>query len=251
MSLYLDVLFEEKDEAKALGARWNPEIKLWYVDMQPDEYVKFAKWIIKDTAKDKVKDIDSIAIARNNLYVIEGIQNCYYCGNPTRVIGLGMGEFIELYWGEKNKCQYAQFTDTYGKRIYLMWMQREENIPPKLLKYLKENYSVRTGYSQARKEYCFANHCDHCGKIQGNKYVFEETESPLIPHVLSGKDELKEKISKLTVKKISLKDDLRLVCDLYIDSTRYLKYGRVEELDLSTDPNNKGVTYEELYGWKK
>lgn len=42
--LTLEVPFAEKDQAKALGARWNPEIKKWFV---PDgvEKEKFSKWI--------------------------------------------------------------------------------------------------------------------------------------------------------------------------------------------------------------
>ena len=30
MPLLLDVPFEEKDEAKEKGARWNPELKKWF-----------------------------------------------------------------------------------------------------------------------------------------------------------------------------------------------------------------------------
>lgn len=29
--LYLEVPFKEKDEAKRLGARWDPNMKKWYV----------------------------------------------------------------------------------------------------------------------------------------------------------------------------------------------------------------------------
>ena len=40
----LDVPFKEKDEAKMLGARWNPDIKKWVVptniSLRP-----FAKWL--------------------------------------------------------------------------------------------------------------------------------------------------------------------------------------------------------------
>jgi hypothetical protein len=44
--LMIDVPFSEKDEAKALGARWNPEAKKWFV---PDGVAqdKFTKWIKK------------------------------------------------------------------------------------------------------------------------------------------------------------------------------------------------------------
>ena len=43
--LILNVPFNEKDEVKKLGARWNPDIKKWYIHKRED-YYKFAKWMI-------------------------------------------------------------------------------------------------------------------------------------------------------------------------------------------------------------
>jgi hypothetical protein len=42
-NISLKVPFSEKDQAKALGARWNAEQKLWYVP-QGVESAPFAKW---------------------------------------------------------------------------------------------------------------------------------------------------------------------------------------------------------------
>lgn len=39
---YLQVPFAEKDEAKALGARWDPTKKRWYV--QDKDLAPFARW---------------------------------------------------------------------------------------------------------------------------------------------------------------------------------------------------------------
>ena len=44
MRTNLVVPFSEKDEAKALGARWDPAKKLWYVDKVPD-LAPFARWL--------------------------------------------------------------------------------------------------------------------------------------------------------------------------------------------------------------
>ena len=49
MSLYLNVPYSEKEEAKRLGAKWDPRVKKWYTDAYPKDYVKFAKWILRDT----------------------------------------------------------------------------------------------------------------------------------------------------------------------------------------------------------
>lgn len=42
-NISLKVPFNEKDQAKALGARWNAEAKQWYVPQGVDS-APFAKW---------------------------------------------------------------------------------------------------------------------------------------------------------------------------------------------------------------
>lgn len=42
---YLNVPFAEKDVAKALGARWDAEIKKWYVPAKV-ECAPFVKWLV-------------------------------------------------------------------------------------------------------------------------------------------------------------------------------------------------------------
>lgn len=43
--MYLNVPIEEKDEAKGLGAKWDPELKKWFCN--PADAVKFSKWLPK------------------------------------------------------------------------------------------------------------------------------------------------------------------------------------------------------------
>ena len=45
--IILDVPFKEKEEAKMLGARWDPEIKKWYVPANQSAR-PFARWISDD-----------------------------------------------------------------------------------------------------------------------------------------------------------------------------------------------------------
>lgn len=44
---YLDVPYEEKDEAKALGAKWDPDLKRWFVPKGLD-IADFAEWLPVD-----------------------------------------------------------------------------------------------------------------------------------------------------------------------------------------------------------
>jgi len=43
--LLLACSFKEKDKVKALGARWDPESKSWWVEDKPENQETFAKWI--------------------------------------------------------------------------------------------------------------------------------------------------------------------------------------------------------------
>ncbi len=48
-NINLKVPFNEKDQAKALGARWNAELKLWYVPEGLDS-APFEKWLLNTDA---------------------------------------------------------------------------------------------------------------------------------------------------------------------------------------------------------
>ena len=47
--VYLSCPFDEKDDAKALGARWDPKVRKWYVPADRDPG-PFAKWIKVDAS---------------------------------------------------------------------------------------------------------------------------------------------------------------------------------------------------------
>lgn len=49
MKVILDCPFEQRHQAKALGARWDPAIKKWYV-MDPPDLAPFAPWLPGDVA---------------------------------------------------------------------------------------------------------------------------------------------------------------------------------------------------------
>lgn len=44
MRVDLKVPFAEKDAAKAAGARWDPNLKVWYV-IDPPDLNRFARWV--------------------------------------------------------------------------------------------------------------------------------------------------------------------------------------------------------------
>ena len=47
MRINLQCPYADKDQAKSLGARWDPEKKTWYV-VDPQDLAPFAKWLGKN-----------------------------------------------------------------------------------------------------------------------------------------------------------------------------------------------------------
>ena len=101
--LILDVPYQEKDEAKRLGARWNTEIKKWYVEKKED-YYKFAKWVLP------YGDI----VVCDSLYIIEGKRKCFKCKTDTRVVCFAIAnyaclDFLKYYKeGDEEYKEYLQ-----------------------------------------------------------------------------------------------------------------------------------------------
>lgn len=59
-NISLKVPFSEKDQAKALGARWNAELKQWYVPQGIDS-APFAKWMIDAPASSSIQNSAPVA----------------------------------------------------------------------------------------------------------------------------------------------------------------------------------------------
>lgn len=238
MILYLNVPFEEINEAKKLGARWNQKNKTWYIDTPRENYHKYSRWILSKCAE--------AIIPHEYIYIIEGTRTCWKCGKETTVIGFGVGDYTHIY--KDDDIVYQETIETpYNAdyEIHLSWVKDETKIPPSLLKYIKENYSVKTGYSHGCR--CFANHCNHCSALQGNNYVFDESGNPLDSCAFG--QQLITKMQQIKIKEIEIEEDVILDWQVRFcpNDYAYLKYGRLEELHLSSNPNYDCITYAELY----
>lgn len=236
--LYLNVPYAEKEAAKQLGARWDPAMKKWFFQGPVREYVKFARWITEGR--------EITTIAHEYVFIVEGVQTCFRCGKTTRVVGLGIGEHTRLYDNEDGTFDSETVEDLMGyEPLFLAWVDREEDIPPALLRYLKEHYCVKTGFSRTAGK-CFANHCEHCGVIQGNWHLFEE-DSPLTLYIPDG-PELREKLRKLKIYSIGIDENLVLDWNFgYGDNDGlYLKYAKMEELILPPS-EDEYISYQDMY----
>jgi hypothetical protein len=209
--LLLNVPYSEKDEAKQLGARWNPECKRWYVQNKED-YPKFAKWIIEQ---------GNIVVC-DALYVLEGNQKCFKCGKETRVIGFGLENFYE-FEGDP----YDDDVDvTYWSDVIRI-VGPIAPIPKKILDYLQSKYNYKDRYSSTTGESHINNCCDNCDVLQGDFFLFSEVNSPFFLDSV-------EKIQNLKIYKIPLKQDIIINASVSYGSNDEMikEYGRYKLLEI-------------------
>ena len=215
MRLFLDVPYAQKEEAKALGARWNPKVRKWYIDSNPAQYIKFEQWIHG-------------AIVMDNIYILEAQQNCFHCKKPTTVIGFGVENHFEIEDGEAY----------YGPPgIHLCWSPDTDKIPPALLNYIQKNYSVSVRYSRTTRSSSFSNFCQNCNMLQGNYYLFNEPGSPLRP----------DNIKNIKIFKFRIRDALILDWDISysFEDDMYYKCEEIKKVFLTAD--SSPAKYEDLY----
>lgn len=178
--LLLDVKYEDKEKVKKLGARWNPNLKKWYVENSHD-YFKFEEWI------------PASVIISNSIYIVEGITKCWKCGKETKVIAVGIEDHMEISDSE-NGFEIGEIHIVSGF----------DGLPTKLIKYICQKYSaVKERYSKTRGGKYLSNGCSHCDALLGDWFLFSEPDSPFFIDSI-------ETVESLVLYKINLTTDLAL-----------------------------------------
>lgn len=202
MSLIIDVPYAEKDEAKSLGAKWNPNLKKWYVEERKN-YYKFEKWILGNK--------ENVSILCDYFYIVEGTHICFKCNKPTKVIGFGVKNFFEVFDSKEydNEDNFCYYDDIIHIASHI------EPLPKDLLDKLKEKHNYYESYSKTLNASYLANHCLNCKVIQGEFFLFGEVDTPFFVDSI-------EKAKKLKLYKIPLENDLIVDLDIGFGSEDYL-----------------------------
>lgn len=157
---YLKVPYEEKDEAKALGARWDPAKKSWFA---PDgvDLARFSRWL--DAAEQDAY-----------LYIVVRNRTCWKCGAETSVVALGIpyGEPFELDEDDLADGAYPAYDPERYDALALV--PRLGAMPRELRDHLEQQYNYRLKRSKTTGSAQLNNTCDHCGALQGEFFDFGE-----------------------------------------------------------------------------
>lgn len=223
--LILNVPYNEKDDAKSLGARWNPTVKKWYVKNKKD-YYKFIRWI---------EPYGNMVII-DELYLIEGVKKCFRCGKDTRVIGFGIDKHLSidgLFEIENNNYDDNEIKEIlYDKMLEINQDDIHivgpiDPIPEPLMEYIQNKYNYKLRYSKTTHISSICNCCDNCDVLQGDFFLFSEVDSPFFIHS-------QEDVKKLKIYKIKLEQDLIVNADDGWASfdEMFKKYGKIIPLDI-------------------
>lgn len=149
---YLDVPYKKKDEAKALGARWDPKARLWFAPWGGSENEELTKrW--------------------PHPYIYIGIaqQKCHKCGAMTPVVGFG-------------KVDTGFMEEGLAKGPLLTLNRHPENVPLELRNFLYDACGFQNSPSKTTGEVALHNHCrtPGCNAYQGDFFLYNEIGSPFL-----------------------------------------------------------------------
>lgn len=145
-NLALDVPFSQKDEAKSLGAKWNPEIKKWYVP-KGREVLSFKQWMPDPN------DVSKITL-NSPLYLACSYQICWKCLKEYQVFCLS------------DRKVYFSFVKSVSKSVDLILKERTPT------------YFI--DYSNTVKYCYYMNHCGNCNAKSGDFFLHQKEDSPFL-----------------------------------------------------------------------
>jgi len=174
--LFLNVPFREKDAAKKCGAKWDAKSKFWFTDSR--------------SAKDGIqKWIPSCNISSSIDLLVYKYARCWKCKNITPLIAFGTNMvydtgsiegFIGDYYKDgidNSKLIRDVISETryIVNEIPIVLSALDYHALPEIKKYIEAKYPFfKKGFSKTVGDSYYANHCKHCGMIQGNHYIFYE-----------------------------------------------------------------------------
>jgi len=178
----LKVPFSQKDEAKSLGARWDPTLKVWYV---PDgvDIAPLVQWL-PVAKEDDFEHEPEFLVRSPYYYVIESATSCWKCFNSTRLFSFVLPEEheqFELVEDEDEGFTLSANRGEWSCRGYRGTASSVTSLSPQVAKQLSrftENF--KSAYSKAGGRYMM-NHCEHCGSKQGDFFMHSEPGGAFFP----------------------------------------------------------------------
>ena len=171
MRTELDVPFSHKEEAKALGAKWDRTKKIWYVPsgVNPEP---FAEWL---------PGVDRSDPSAPYIYLVLGKRECWKCHKETSVAAFGIpyrtdnDESIAIAHAP-NEARYIAIDTANANALAIV--PALGCVPGEIRDYLHKRCGYKPVGARASKAPSLGNTCTSCDALQGSRYLFEEPSSP-------------------------------------------------------------------------
>jgi hypothetical protein len=152
--LDLRVPFAEKDEARWLGARWDPQQKVWYVPDGVDP-TRLRKWVPLPVQPN---------IRSASYFIATTVRQCWRCCAQTRVWGIMLPAGHEvLHVDDDPADDHWELMDEPTLLSYI------GDLPDRVSAHLRDQApQYRVDYSQTTQSFYCMNHCEHCAAKLGD-----------------------------------------------------------------------------------
>ncbi len=164
----LNVPFSEKGTVKALGAKWDPDQKVWYV---PDglDPKPFTPWCNPSDAAPSVR--------ASGYYIAEAVRDCWKCKKDSRVYAFILPSGFEaLYVADDPQNDAWEPHDQPSTLRYITQLPQHAQQAMRSLTptYFKDvSRTTQTKY--------WVNHCEHCQALLGDFETLETISGPFSP----------------------------------------------------------------------
>jgi Domain of unknown function (DUF5710) len=179
-SIELNVPFAQKDEAKSLGAKWNPGLKKWLVPAGLS-HEPFRKWMPTTAAPvatktEKIYHQTLIA----PLWLLESHEDCYKCHRVSKVFSIASQAIIDYDFDDDGTVYYSRH-DRAEENDHLS-ICNLEMVDERIAKVLaKDAPNYRFDFSKTQGARVYMNHCEHCGAKLGDFFMHSEPGGAFFP----------------------------------------------------------------------
>jgi Domain of unknown function (DUF5710) len=156
----LRVPYQEKDEAKRLGAHWDAASRLWFVPEELDP-ARFERWLPADTAPN---------VRGQSYFIAASARGCWRCKAVSRVHGFMLPAGHETLDGcEQYDASCWEPAEEPTLLCYLDWLAPQVAAR---IKVVTPHY--RVAYSKITRSFYWMNLCEHCGAQLGDHETYCE-----------------------------------------------------------------------------
>ena len=150
--IYLCVPFEERDEARRRGARWDPAMKCWFIAASEDP-TRFLQWLADET------QIAPYSIVSSEASILATWGECWRCSARIEVI-----------------CVYCERGEIRGQRFHRFTVSNISAVDEVLERQLASWPLFHLGFSRSAGAHYRVNHCTRCGAAQDDYFLHCEPE---------------------------------------------------------------------------